>query len=126
MTVALAIIAYGVLETSVVLFGVGLVLQGAGHGLALPSLSSAVASAVPDKELGIASASNRLTAQVGTAFGITALTIVYGGDGSPESFARAFALGTALSLGSVLAAAAMGRRSAPHLDAPETDRLQAA
>jgi EmrB/QacA subfamily drug resistance transporter len=128
MTVALAIIAYGVLESSLVLFGVGLVLQGAGHGLALPSLSSAVASAVPDEELGIASASNRLTAQVGTAFGITALTILYGGDGSPEAFARAFALGAALSLASVVAAAAMARFSVPHPVGParDADSLEAA
>ena len=112
MTVALVLIAWGALEASLLAVGVGLVLQGLGHGLGLPSLTSAVASAVPDRDLGIASAANRLTGQMGTAFGITALTLVYGGDDSGLGFARAFALGAGLSFLSVLAAAAMERRPA--------------
>ena len=111
MTVALALVAWGSLESSLVIFGAGLVLQGLGHGLALPSLTSAVADAVPDHDLGIASAANRLTAQVGTSFGITALTLAYGGDGGALAFARAFGLGVALSLFSTVAAGFMGGTS---------------
>jgi EmrB/QacA subfamily drug resistance transporter len=109
MTLALVLIALATLGESLVAVGVGLVLQGLGHGLALPSLTSAVADAVPDHDLGIASAANRLTAQIGTSFGITALTIVYGGQDTGVGFARAFALGALLSLVSLLAAAFMGR-----------------
>ena len=111
MTVALLVIAAGTLQVSLVVVGAGLVLQGLGHGLALPSLTSAVAEAVPDRDLGIASAANRLTAQVGTSFGITALTIAYGGVDTGLGFARAFALGALLSLVSFLAAGFMGRPS---------------
>ena len=109
MTLALAVIALGALYRSLFAFGTGLVLQGLGHGLALPSLTSAVAVAVPDHDLGIASAANRLTGQIGTAFGITALTLAYGGLDSGVGFARAFALGTLLSALSLLAAGFMGR-----------------
>ena len=120
VVVALSLIAFGALERSVPLFGLGLVLQGMGHGLGLPSLTSAVASAVPEEDLGIASAASRLMGQVGTAFGITALTIVYGGDNAPNAFFLAFGLGALLSLCSVGAAAFM-QPHAPELIEPRAD-----
>jgi hypothetical protein len=83
-----------------------------GHGLGLPSLTSSVSNSVAEHDLGIASAANRLTAQVGTAFGITLLTIVYGGHNTSGSFALAFAVGAGLSALSLVAAATMGRRAA--------------
>jgi MFS family permease len=109
MTVALVLIALGSLEASLPLFGLGLVLQGTGHGLALPSLTSAVAGAVEDRDLGIASAANRLTANVGTSFGITALSITYGGLATGVGFARAFGLGAILALVSTGSALCMSR-----------------
>ena len=110
MTVALSVIALGTRETSLLVFGVGLALQGLGHGLGLPSLTSAVASSVPDRDLGIASAANRLTAQVGTAFGITALTIAYGGVNTGAGLGSAFALGAGLAGVSLVAAGFMRPR----------------
>jgi MFS family permease len=104
MTIALVVIALGTAEVSLLALGIGLVLQGLGHGLGLPSLTSAVASSVPDRDLGIASAANRLTAQLGTAFGITALTLAYGGNNTPTGLGAAFALGAGFSLLSVVAA----------------------
>lgn len=111
MTVSLVVIAWSVLNREIVGVGIGLVLQGMGHGLALPSLTSAVASAVREKDLGIASAANRLTSQTGAAFGITTLTLVYGGLNSPEAFSRAFLVGAALSAVSLAAAFGMSRVS---------------
>jgi EmrB/QacA subfamily drug resistance transporter len=115
MTVSLVVIAQGVVIASLITVGIGLVLQGLGHGLSLPSLTSAVASAVPDEDLGIASAANRLMGQMGTAFGITLLTIVYGGSGTGAAFRLAFLTGAGLSALSLLAAFAMHRvgNSAP-------------
>jgi MFS family permease len=113
LTAGLLVIAYASLNTALVLFGLGLVLQGLGNGLALPALSSAVANSVPDRDLGIASAANRLTAQLGTAFGITLLSLSYGGTGTGESFARAFAVGAAFAAVSVASASFMERRRAP-------------
>jgi MFS family permease len=109
MTVSLVVIAQGVVSLSLITVGVGLVLQGLGHGLSLPSLTSAVAGAVPDEDLGIASAANRLMGQMGTAFGITLLTIVYGGSGGGAAFRLAFLTGAGLSALSLLAAFAMHR-----------------
>lgn len=114
MIVALLVIALGSFQASLVALGIGLVLQGLGHGLGLPSLTSAVASAVPDRDLGIASAANRLTAQLGNAFGITALTIAYGGDATGVGFARTFALGACFAVVALAAAATMhGPRGGP-------------
>lgn len=112
MTLSLGLIAWAVLSRSLPLFGLGLVLQGTGHGLGLPSLTSMVSHAVPEEHLGIASAAQRLMVQVGTSFGITLLTIVYGGVDEGGSLARAFGAGAVLSAISLVAAAAMGRRGA--------------
>lgn len=112
MTVGLTLVAWGAAAASLLLFGVGLVLQGTGHGLALPSLTSAVSHAVPEQDLGVASAASRLLGQVGAAFGITLLALVYGGENAPERFAAAFAAGVVLSAFSLLAALGMERR--PH------------
>ena len=110
LTTGLLVIAYASLNTTLALFGFGLVLQGLGNGLALPALSSAVANSVPDRDLGIASAANRLTAQLGTAFGITLLTLAYGGTNTGAGFARAFSVGAAFAAVSVASASFMERR----------------
>ena len=110
MTVGIAVIAGATLQSSLWLLGIGLVLQGVGHGLALPSLTSAVSNAVEEQDLGIASATNRLTGQAGAAFGITLLSLVYGGVNTPGALAAAFLAGAVLGGFSLLAAAFMGRR----------------
>lgn len=112
MTAGLALVCAGAWRTSLPLFGVGLVLQGVGHGLALPSLTSAISHSVAESDLGVASAANRLTGQIGAAFGITLLAIVYGGRNEPAAFGTAFAAGAALSALSVLASAWMRKSHA--------------
>jgi len=104
LTTSLVVIAWAASHGEIVAFGAGLVLQGVGHGLALPSLSSAVANAVPESDLGVASAGNRLTSQVGTAFGITALTLVYGGVDTGPSFQTAYLAGAGFAAVSLIAA----------------------
>jgi len=125
MTGALVVIALGTAATSLVAVGVGLVFQGLGHGLSLPSLTSAVANSVPERDLGIASAANRLTGQVGTAFGITALTIAYGGINTGAGLGAALGLGAVLALLSVFAAAFMQSAPIPPLD-PRAGRASGA
>lgn len=90
LTTSLLVIAWSVGQATIFGFGAGLVLQGLGHGLALPSLSSAVANSVPDRDLGIASAGSRLMGTLGTAFGITVLLLMYGGDDSGAVFQTAY------------------------------------
>lgn len=98
MTLGLFLISLGAWRVSLGGMAIGLVLQGLGHGFAQPPLTAAAAGAVPDGDLGIAAATNRLTSQVGVAFGITALTMVYGGVNEAPAFANAFLLGAALSV----------------------------
>ncbi|NNL68199.1 MAG: MFS transporter [Myxococcales bacterium] len=107
LTGSLMVIAWSAGNGVFVGFAVGLVLQGLGHGLALPSLSSAVANAVPERDLGIASAGSRLTSTVGTAFGITVLTLVYGGDDAGPAFLMAFGAGAGFAALSAVAALCM-------------------
>jgi MFS family permease len=111
MTLSLGVLALGVTEQRLLVVGAGLVLQGVGHGLSLPSLTSAISHALDPGDLGIASAANRLTGQAGAAFGITLLTLVYGGAGEGTGFASAFLTGAGLSALSLLAAIAMRRPS---------------
>jgi len=109
MTVALTLMAWSVYSQSILGLAAALVLQGLGHGLGLPSLTSAIAGAVPDKDLGIASAANRLTGQMGAAFGITLLTLVYAGRNAPEALAMAMGAGAVLALVSTVSAMGMRR-----------------
>jgi len=109
MTASMAALCAGVATHAFLAVCAGLVLQGLGHGFGLPSLTSSAASAAGEEDLGIASAVSRLTATIGSAFGITVLSLIYGGDDSAGAFARSFAAGGALSALSLAAAVAMRR-----------------
>jgi len=113
IAVSLVIIAFGSLWVSVATMACGLVLQGLGHGLSIPSLTSASTGAVPEEHLGIAAATNRLAAQIGVAFGITALMMVYGGHNEPRAFFHAFLVGAAMAALATVLAAGMQRRERP-------------
>jgi MFS family permease len=102
VAVSLLVVAYGTLHVSLLVLCVGLVLQGLGNGIGVPPMTSAVACSVPDKDLGIAAAASRLTSQVGVAFGITTLTMVYGGVNTGQALARAFMVGAVLATGALL------------------------
>lgn len=110
MTLSLALIAYACLSASLAILVFGLVLQGLGHGLSIPSLTSASTSAVPEAHIGIAAATNRLSSQIGVAFGITALMMVYGGHNTPAAFANAFLFGALMSALAMATAFGMERR----------------
>ena len=110
MTLGLALTAWAASLSSVELFMLGLIGQGAGHGLSQPSITAAISRSVDESDLGIAAAANRLMGQGGAAFGITLLTLAYGGVKSADAFALAFGVGTLLSALSVLTAFFMGRQ----------------
>jgi MFS family permease len=71
-----------------IVVGIGFVFQGVGYGLLRPGLTTALSDAVDDRDLGMAGAAERLTGQLGVAFGITVMATVYGGriDGFPPAF----------------------------------------
>jgi len=108
LTLGLIVTAAAAYGESLTLFVIGLIGQGAGHGLSQPSITAAISRSVDEEDLGIAAASNRLMGQSGAAFGITLLTLAYGGIRAPEAFGYAFAAGVLLSALSVVTALFMG------------------
>jgi MFS family permease len=108
MTVGLTLVSWAAYEQSIVGFILGLIGQGAGHGLSQPSITAAIAHSVSESDLGIAAGANRLMGQGGAAFGITILTLAYGGVKSPDAFALAFGAGALLSVASIATALFMG------------------
>lgn len=123
MTIGLALAGWGIVTESLPLFMIGLIGQGLGHGWSQPSITAAISRSVDESDLGIAAASNRLFGQGGAAFGITLLTLAYGGDQSPDAFATAFMVGTALSAISVATAWQIG---AQRLDLHAAERTEVA
>jgi MFS family permease len=111
-TAALTGLAIGAAASSLLIVIVaGFLLQGIGFGLLRPAISTALADGVEEGDLGVASAAERLTGQVGVAFGITVLATVYGGE--IDGFPLAFAVGAAFALAG--AVASLGLRSGhPH------------
>lgn len=107
MVFSMTLIAFGCLWQWMPGLNLGLLLQGVGHGLSIPSLTSASALAVPEEHVGIAAAINRLANQIGVAFGITALMMVYGGVNEGHAFQHAFLVAAAMAAMSVLVAGAM-------------------
>jgi EmrB/QacA subfamily drug resistance transporter len=118
MTIALALFAVGAMWASLPLVIGGLVLQGVGNGVGRPSLTSTLANAVDDRDLGVATASSRMIHQIGASFGIAVLTSIYGGTGMAGGFARAYIAGALLAAGSLVAATFL--RSQPRGEPTET------
>ena len=108
MTAGLLLVAWAAYVQNVPIFILGLIGQGAGHGLSQPSIASAISHSVSESDLGIAAGANRLMGQGGAAFGITILTLAYGGVKSPEAFTLAFLAGAGLSALSIVTALFMG------------------
>jgi EmrB/QacA subfamily drug resistance transporter len=105
MTAAMVSFAFSALQASLAWMVIGLVLQGVGNGVARPSLTAVLTNAVDEKDVGIASASNRMLHQIGASFGIAVLTAVYGGSRLPAAFARAHLVGAVFGALAVVAAA---------------------
>lgn len=122
LAVSLGLFAMSVLTPSMPLFVVASVMQGLGHGFNRPSISASLANSVPRTDLGIAAASERMLFQVGAAFGITVLTVIYGGTGEAGDFATAYLAGAALAL--VCTAACWCMRSAVRDGLPPAERAE--
>ena len=110
MAVSMGVLGLGALASSLWGVGSGLVLQGIGYGLSQPSLSSSASNAANDEDIGVASAVSRLMGSVGASFGVTLLTLIYGGSNAPRAFALAFGAGGVLAIGAVAASVSMQRR----------------
>lgn len=111
LAIGLAGLALGsAVDSLALVVAVGFIGQGIGYGLLRPGLTTALANAVDERDLGVAGAAERLTGQVGVAFGITILATIYAGE--IDRIASAFAAGVAFTLVGLLAALGMHRRPA--------------
>ena len=85
-----------------------LMLSGVGLGISSPSLAASVGNAVEDEDLGIASAAQQVTMQIGVVAGIQIMTTVQTArertEGLVGSFSDAYLLGGAVCLLGVLCA----------------------
>lgn len=109
------------LDSLAVVVGAGFLFQGLGFGLVRPAISTALANSVAQHDLGVAGAAERLCSQMGSAFGITVLAAVYGGD--VDRFPPAFLVGSVIGFAGIGAAMWMRRGvQAEHVDdVPDPD-----
>jgi MFS family permease len=75
----------------------GLVLAGMGMGLAQPSMSTMVASAVDEEDHGIAVSTMATTTGIGAVAGVSILTALCADVGTPEAFRNGYLIGAALA-----------------------------
>jgi NTE family protein len=90
----------------------GMVLVGAGVGLAFPALGNAALAAVPEDRLGTATAVNATARQIGAVVGIAVLVAILGDAGSVDAaaFDDGWTFCAALAAGVAVTALAAGRR----------------
>jgi NTE family protein len=90
----------------------GMVLVGAGVGLAFPALGNAALAAVPDARLATACAVNATARQIGAVVGIAVLVAILGDAGAVDAaaFDRGWTFCAALAAGVGGVALATGRR----------------
>ena len=107
------------IDSLLVVVCVGFVFQGIGYGLLRPATTTALADAVDERDFGMAGAAERLTGQVGVAFGITIMATVYGGKVS--GFPPSFVVGLAFAVVGAVAALGMHRRPGARRLSPPDD-----
>jgi MFS family permease len=102
----------------------GLILAGVGMGLAQPSLSTIVVSAVDEKDHGVAVSTMSTTTGIGAVAGVSILTAMCADVGTPESFRNGYALGALFAAFGILTSLAL--RSTNYDDQDATDDASSA
>ena len=90
---AMLAFAGGAASESMILIVAGLVLAGLGMGLAQPSLSTIVVSAVQEQDHGIAVSTMATTTGIGAVAGVSILTALCADVGTAEAFRDGYLLG---------------------------------
>ena len=94
----LFLVGVGAMWGSIPLLALALLLQGIGHGFALPPMTSIIGTAVQAADFGTASGVHRLSGQIGSSFGLSMFGVLLSaGNGGFDPFAI-FALGAAITL----------------------------
>ena len=115
---AMTAFATGAAEESIALILVGLIFAGLGMGLAQPSLSTLVASAVSEHDHGIAVSTMSTTSGIGAVAGISILTALCADAETGSAFRDGYALGALLAAVGVVAS--FGLRAVDH-ESPKDD-----
>lgn len=103
----LVVVGIGVLNTNIILLAIGLVLQGVGHGFALPPLTSVISYCVPPHLFGTASGVSRLATQIGSSLGLSFFSALLIMDRHDFGLAQIFYLGAAITILALLPAVAI-------------------
>lgn len=98
LAVSMAAFVLGSAQALLAVVCIALLAQGLGNGIARPPVTAALANSVPETDLGMATALQRMTLQIGNAFGIAVMSAVYDDSGRAEAFVGPFAVGVVLSL----------------------------
>lgn len=106
-TVGLCLVAAGAWTVNLTVVGAGLVLQGIGHGFALPPLTSIISYSVPSSLFGTASGVSRLATQIGSSFGLSLFAALIAVDTDAFGLPEIFLFGAALSAAAILPALAI-------------------
>jgi MFS family permease len=109
---AMVAFAGGAAEESIGLILVGLVFAGLGMGLAQPSLSTLVASAVSEHDHGIAVSTLSTTSGIGAVAGISILTALCADAETGTAFRDGYGLGALVAAVGVVAS--FGLRAVSH------------
>lgn len=109
-TSGLFMVAAGVYATSVPIVLLGLVLQGVGHGIAMPPLASIIATAVPATQFGMASGMSRLAGQIGSSFGLSLFGVLLTLPDDIVSLPAIFAIGGGIALVAALPASTLSMK----------------
>lgn len=111
LLVTASMLGFAVLDPDATLWFVvvALALSGAGIGVAAPALTSLVANAVDDSELGVAGAMQQLMAQMGAVFGSVVMISIHqaaeDAHGLDGSFTAAFVVAAAVAAAGAVVAA---------------------
>jgi len=116
--VAMLAFAAGAAEESILLILAGLIFAGLGMGLAQPSLSTLVASAVSEHDHGIAVSTMSTTSGIGAVAGISILTALCADAESGSAFRDGYALGAVVA--AIGVAASFALRAVDH-ESPTRD-----
>ncbi len=76
----------------------GAALSGMGNGATRPSITTAVANSVGNADLGLASGALNMSAQIGSAVGISVMASIVESSNSPSTFAWTYGLATVTGL----------------------------
>lgn len=119
LAVSMAVFVVGSAADMLLVFCAALLAQGLGNGISRPPVTAALANAVPEGDLGMATALQRMTQQIGNSFGIAMMSAAYNDSGTAEAFIAPFAVGVVLALVNVVVAGFL-RPDEDHGDRPVT------